>query len=110
MKTTRFLTVTAVLLSTTAALAPATFAARLHDLGEGVLVGPGAPLVLAHAAPGGPKWLLAPPHLLVPRPAAVGALGLEALRRGESVLPERLTALYLRPPAARAMTASGERR
>ena len=89
-----------------AALAPADFAARLLDVKAGVLVGPGASLVLPHL--GVPSaWLLAPPHLLAPRPAAVGALGLDALRSGQSVLPERLTAHYLRPPAARVMAAPG---
>lgn len=43
---------------------------------------------------------LAPPHLSRPRAAAVAALGLEMLGRGETVSPEAFCPSYLRPSQA----------
>jgi len=98
------------------AVTPAAFAASLLAMEPaGIVVGPGAPLVFPHlAAPGiadaRGAWERGPVHLLAPRAAAVGELGRRALDRGESVLPERLTAFYLRPPAARTLAEAREAR
>lgn len=74
------------------ALPPAVLADRLVE--PTVVLGDGArSIVSPHARPA-PSWLR------VPSPAAVGFLGLEALRAGQVVKPAELTALYLRPSQA----------
>jgi tRNA threonylcarbamoyladenosine biosynthesis protein TsaB len=74
------------------ALSPDALAARLHA--PAILVGDGAAVVRSpHARP------LPPPRRL-PSPACVGALGLERLRRGETVTAAALEPIYLRPSEA----------
>jgi len=74
------------------ALSPEAFAARLTE--PVVLVGDGAAVIRS------PYARLLPPPCRVPSPACVGALGLERLRRGDTVAPAALTPLYLRPSEA----------
>jgi tRNA threonylcarbamoyladenosine biosynthesis protein TsaB len=74
------------------ALSPDALAARLGE--PTLLVGDGAAAV--HAS-----WARAvPPPRRLPSPACVGALGLERLRRGETVAAAALVPLYLRPSEA----------
>ena len=74
------------------ALAPEALAARLTE--PTLLAGDGAAHVVS-------PWArtLAPPRRL-PSPACVAALGLERLRRGETVSAAALAPLYLRPSEA----------
>jgi len=74
------------------ALAPEALAARLAE--PTLLVGDGAGRVVSPHA----RALPAPRRL--PSPACVGALGLERLRRGETVTAAALAPLYLRPSEA----------
>jgi tRNA threonylcarbamoyladenosine biosynthesis protein TsaB len=74
------------------ALPPAALAARLTE--PTLLVGDGAGSIRS------PHARLLPPPRRVPSPAAVGALGLERLRRGETVAAAALAPLYLRPSEA----------
>src|SRR5262249_23544977 len=74
------------------ALAPDALAARLQE--PTILVGDGAASIRsihARLAPGLPR---------VPSAAAVGVLGLEHLRRGDTVAPAELLPIYLRPSEA----------
>jgi tRNA threonylcarbamoyladenosine biosynthesis protein TsaB len=74
------------------ALAPATLAGRLTE--PIIVVGDGAAGI--HS-----PWARAvPPPRRVPSPACVGALGLERLRRGDTVQASALSPLYLRPSEA----------
>ena len=59
-----------------------------------LLVGDGA------AGIASPHARLSPPPRRLPSPACVGALGLERLRRGDSVSAAALIPLYLRPSEA----------
>jgi len=74
------------------ALTPAALAARLTE--PVLVVGDGA------AAVRSPYARVAPPPRRLPSPACVGALGLERLRRGETVTAAALAPLYLRPSEA----------
>ena len=74
------------------ALAPEALAARLAE--PTLVVGDGAEHILSPHA----RRLQAPRRL--PSPASVGALGLERLRRGETVSAAALVPLYLRPSEA----------
>ena len=74
------------------ALAPEALAARLTE--PTLLIGDGAPHVVSSFA------RAVPPPRRLPSPACVGALGLERLRRGETVTPAALAPLYLRPSEA----------
>jgi tRNA threonylcarbamoyladenosine biosynthesis protein TsaB len=74
------------------ALPPTALAARLTE--PTLLVGDGA------GAIDSPHARLLPPPRRLPSPAAVGTLGLERLRRGQSVAAAALTPLYLRPSEA----------
>ena len=74
------------------ALAPEALAARLGE--PTLVVGDGA------AAVRSPHARTVPPPRRLPSPACVGMLGLERLRRGETVLAATLTPLYLRPSEA----------
>ena len=74
------------------ALAPEALAARLTE--PTLVVGDGA----RHVASPHARTLGAPPRL--PSPACVGALGLERLRRGETVTAAALAPFYLRPSEA----------
>jgi tRNA threonylcarbamoyladenosine biosynthesis protein TsaB len=74
------------------ALPPATLAARLTE--PTLLVGDGA------ASIDSPLARRAPAPSRVPSPACVGALGLERLRRGDTVTAAALVPLYLRPSEA----------
>jgi len=74
------------------ALAPAALAARLSE--PTLLAGDGAVHVVS------PHARVAPPPRRLPSPACVGALGLERLRRGETVTAAALAPLYLRPSEA----------
>ena len=58
------------------------------------MVGDGA------AAVSSPHARVVPPPPRLPSPACVGALGLERLRRGETVTAAALAPLYLRPSEA----------
>jgi tRNA threonylcarbamoyladenosine biosynthesis protein TsaB len=74
------------------ALAPEALAARLTE--PTLLAGDGAAHVVS-------PWARAlPPPRRLPSPACVGALGVERLRRGETVSAAALTPLYLRPSEA----------
>ncbi len=74
------------------ALAPAALAERLTE--PTLVVGDGAPAVDSpHARP-------LPSPRRVPSPACVGALGVERLRRGDTVDAATLQPLYLRPSEA----------
>jgi tRNA threonylcarbamoyladenosine biosynthesis protein TsaB len=74
------------------ALAPEVLAARLTE--PVIVVGDGASAVHSpHARP-------LPPPRRVPSPACVGILGLERLRRGDTVAAAALEPLYLRPSEA----------
>jgi len=75
-----------------AALAPEALAARLTE--PTLLVGDGAQRVTSSLA------RAVPPPRRVPSPACVGALGLERLRRGDTVTAAALVPLYLRPSEA----------
>ena len=74
------------------ALAADELAARLAE--PMILVGDGAASIRS------PYARLAPPARRVPSPACVGQLGLERLRRGETVSAADLVPLYLRPSEA----------
>jgi tRNA threonylcarbamoyladenosine biosynthesis protein TsaB len=74
------------------ALSPAALAARLTE--PTLLVGDGAAGIESPLA----RRLPSPSRL--PSPACVGALGLERLRRGETVAAAALVPLYLRPSEA----------
>ena len=74
------------------ALSPSALAARLTE--PTLVVGDGA------AAIDSPHALFLPPPRRLPSPACVGALGLERLRRGDTVAAAALTPLYLRPSEA----------
>jgi tRNA threonylcarbamoyladenosine biosynthesis protein TsaB len=74
------------------ALAPEALSARLAE--PTLVVGDGAEHILSPHA----RRLPAPQRL--PSPASVGALGLERLRRGETVAAAALAPLYLRPSEA----------
>lgn len=74
------------------ALAPEVLAARLGE--PTLLVGDGAGRVRS------PHARLLPPPRRLPSPACVGALGLERLRRGDTVGAAALAPLYLRPSEA----------
>ncbi|HEY2991334.1 MAG TPA: tRNA (adenosine(37)-N6)-threonylcarbamoyltransferase complex dimerization subunit type 1 TsaB [Methylomirabilota bacterium] len=74
------------------ALTPAALAARLSE--PVIVVGDGAPGVRS------PHARVVPPPRRLPSPACVGALGLERLRRGETVTAAALAPLYLRPSEA----------
>jgi len=74
------------------ALTPAALAARLSE--PVIVVGDGAPGVRSSHA------RVVPPPRRLPSPACVGALGLERLRRGETVTAAALAPLYLRPSEA----------
>jgi len=74
------------------ALSPEALAERLTE-----------PVILAGdaaAAIHSPYARLVPPPRRLPSPACVGALGLQRLRRGDSLAPAALAPLYLRPPEA----------
>jgi tRNA threonylcarbamoyladenosine biosynthesis protein TsaB len=74
------------------ALSPEALGARLTE--PVILAGDGAGAIRSpHAR------VLPAPHR-VPSPACVGALGLDRLRRGDTVAPAALTPLYLRPSEA----------
>jgi tRNA threonylcarbamoyladenosine biosynthesis protein TsaB len=74
------------------ALAPDELAARFD--GPVILLGDGAAGIRS------PYARLAPPAQRGPSPACVGQLGLERLRRGETVTAAGLSPLYLRPSQA----------
>ena len=74
------------------ALAPEALAARLGE--PTLLAGDGAVHVVS------PWARTLPPPRRLPSPACVGVLGLEQLRRGESVSAAALAPLYLRPSEA----------
>jgi tRNA threonylcarbamoyladenosine biosynthesis protein TsaB len=74
------------------ALAPEALAALLSE--PTLLAGDGALRVVSSFA------RTVPPPRRLPSPACVGALGLERLRRGDTVTPAALTPLYLRPSEA----------
>jgi tRNA threonylcarbamoyladenosine biosynthesis protein TsaB len=74
------------------ALAPEALAARLTE--PVILLGDGAPAIQSPHA----RALPAPRR--VPSPACVGALGLDRLRRGDTVAAAALEPLYLRPSEA----------
>lgn len=74
------------------ALAPAALAARLGE--PAILLGDAAPAIPS------PHARLAPPSHRAPSPVWVALLGVERLRRGETVAPAELVPIYLRPPEA----------
>jgi tRNA threonylcarbamoyladenosine biosynthesis protein TsaB len=74
------------------ALAPEALAARLEE--PTLVVGDGAGAVRS------PHARALPPPRRLPSPACVGTLGVERLRRGETVTAAALTPLYLRPSEA----------
>jgi tRNA threonylcarbamoyladenosine biosynthesis protein TsaB len=74
------------------ALSPADLAARLTE--PTLVVGDGAASIRS------PHARALPPPRRLPSPACVGALGLERLRRGDTVAAAALTPLYLRPSEA----------
>ena len=74
------------------ALPPVALAARLTE--PTLVVGDGAPAIDS------PHARALPPPRRLPSPACVGALGLERLRRGETVAAAALAPLYLRPSEA----------
>lgn len=74
------------------ALSPAALADRLDE--PTILLGDGADAIRS------PHALAAPPPARRPSPAWVGALGLERLRRGETVAAAALVPLYVRPSEA----------
>jgi tRNA threonylcarbamoyladenosine biosynthesis protein TsaB len=74
------------------ALAPDALAARLSE--PVILLGDGAAVVRS------PHARALPPPRRVPSPACVGALGLERLRRGDTVAAAALEPIYLRPSEA----------
>jgi tRNA threonylcarbamoyladenosine biosynthesis protein TsaB len=74
------------------AIPPADLASRLVE--PVILVGDGAASI--HS----PFARLAPPHAMVPSPAAVAHLGLRGLRAGDTVAAAALVPLYLRPSEA----------
>lgn len=74
------------------ALPPSRLAARLTE--PTLVVGDGATSIDS------PHARLLPPPRRLPSPAAVGGLGLERLRRGETVAATALAPLYLRPSEA----------
>jgi tRNA threonylcarbamoyladenosine biosynthesis protein TsaB len=77
------------------AIAPAELASRLETVGEPViLLGDGAASVTALGT------LALPAPRRAPSPACVGVLGLQRLRRGETVGAADLAPLYLRPSEA----------
>ena len=75
-----------------AALSPQALAERLTE--PVILAGDGAPAVRS------PHARAVPPPRRLPSPACVGVLGLERLRRGDSVTAAALAPLYLRPSEA----------
>jgi tRNA threonylcarbamoyladenosine biosynthesis protein TsaB len=74
------------------ALAPDALAARLSE--PVILLGDGATAVRS------PHARVLPSPRRVPSPACVGALGLERLRRGDTVAAAALAPIYLRPSEA----------
>ncbi|RPH80145.1 MAG: tRNA (adenosine(37)-N6)-threonylcarbamoyltransferase complex dimerization subunit type 1 TsaB [Candidatus Rokuibacteriota bacterium] len=74
------------------ALSPAALAERLTE--PVIVAGDGAPVIRS------PHARLLPPPRRLPSPACVGWLGLERLRRGETVVAAALAPLYLRPSEA----------
>jgi tRNA threonylcarbamoyladenosine biosynthesis protein TsaB len=74
------------------ALSPAALAERLTE--PVIVAGDGAPVIRS------PHARLLPPPRRLPSPACVGLLGLERLRRGETVAAAALAPLYLRPSEA----------
>jgi tRNA threonylcarbamoyladenosine biosynthesis protein TsaB len=74
------------------ALAPDALAERLTE--PTILIGDGAGAIHSSRA------RMVPPPRRVPSPACVGALGLERLRRGDTVEAAALQPLYLRPSEA----------
>jgi tRNA threonylcarbamoyladenosine biosynthesis protein TsaB len=74
------------------ALSPAALAERLTE--PVIVAGDGAPVIRS------PHARLLPPPRRLPSPACVGLLGLERLRRGETVVAAALAPLYLRPSEA----------
>jgi tRNA threonylcarbamoyladenosine biosynthesis protein TsaB len=74
------------------ALAPDALAARLSE--PVILLGDGAAVVRS------PHARAVPPPRRAPSPACVGALGLERLRRGDTVAAAALEPIYLRPSEA----------
>ena len=74
------------------ALSPAALAERLTE--PVIVAGDGAPVIRS------PHARLLPPPRRLPSPACVGLLGLERLRRGETVAAGALAPLYLRPSEA----------
>jgi len=74
------------------ALSPEALAERLDE--PAILAGDGAAAIRSPHA----RWLPAPQRL--PSPACVGVLGLERLRRGDTVAAAALAPLYLRPSEA----------
>jgi tRNA threonylcarbamoyladenosine biosynthesis protein TsaB len=74
------------------ALPPEALAARLEE--PVLVVGDGAAAIRSSHA------RLVPPPRRLPSPACVGVLGLERLRRGETVAAAALAPLYLRPSEA----------
>ena len=74
------------------ALSPGALAERLTE--PVIVAGDGAPVIRS------PHARLLPPPRRLPSPACVGLLGLERLRRGETVVAAALAPLYLRPSEA----------
>jgi tRNA threonylcarbamoyladenosine biosynthesis protein TsaB len=74
------------------ALSPAALGERLTE--PVIVAGDGAPVIRS------PHARLLPPPRRLPSPACVGLLGLERLRRGETVAAAALAPLYLRPSEA----------
>jgi tRNA threonylcarbamoyladenosine biosynthesis protein TsaB len=74
------------------ALSPAALAERLTE--PVIVAGDGAPVIRS------PHARLLPPPRRLPSPGCVGLLGLERLRRGETVAAAALAPLYLRPSEA----------
>jgi tRNA threonylcarbamoyladenosine biosynthesis protein TsaB len=90
------------------ALPPAEAAARLPR--PVIVLGDGVPPCREALAAAGPGVHEAPPARRLPSAAVVGQLGLARLRAGETVEPDALTPLYLRPSEAQLRAAIGTAR